>query len=209
MNRMKSSARSLVARAGLLGALVLALSAMPAAAQATGATDVDITLPDIVILHYFSNVDVTITDTALGTFLTGSAGDSSVDEGTATPAAGGFTQDLGMTPAGLTLSGDPSAAVLVLQNAWAVRAISTAGTNTQLSIANTDNLLELSPLGPSILVTGVAVDDGTSNGGTITFAAPGLVNPQVGDVELTLDISNATEAGQYVDGVYTLTATFV
>jgi hypothetical protein len=206
---MKRSARSLVARAGLLGALVLALSAMPAAAQATGATDVDITLPDIVILHYFSNVDVTITDTALGTFLTGSAGDSSVDEGTATPPAGGFTQDLGMTPAGLTLSGDPSAAVLVLQNAWAVRAISTAGTSTQLAIANTDSLLELAPLGPSILVTDVAVDDGASNGATITFAAPGLVSPQMGDVELTLDITNATEAGQYVDGIYTLTASFV
>jgi hypothetical protein len=208
MNRKNLFARSLVTRMGLLGALVLAFTAMPASAQATGATDIDITLPDIVILHYFSEVDVTITDTALGSFLTGTPGDSSIDEGLAAPAAGGFTQDLAMVPSALT--GDPSAAVLVLQNAWAVRAISLAGgTNTQLAISITDNLLELSAGGPSITISSGAVDDGASNGASIQFAAPGLVSPQLGDVELTLDMTNATNAGQYVDGVYTLTATNV
>jgi hypothetical protein len=206
MIRKNRFARSLVARAGILGALVLALTAMPASAQATGATDIDITLPDIVILHYFSNVDVTLTDTALGTFLTGVAGDSSVDEGTAIPAAGGFTQDLAMVPSGLT--GDPAAALLVLQNAWAVRAISLAGgTDTRLNIAVTDNLLELSAGGPSITISSATVNDGTSNAAQIDFASPGLVNPQMGSVELTLDMSAAIEAGQYVDGVFTLTAT--
>lgn len=206
MHRKNRFARGLVTRMGLLGALALAFTAMPASAQATGATDVDITLPDIVILHYFSNVDVTITDTALGSFLTGTPGDSSVDEGTVAPLPGGFTQDLGMGPSALT--GDPSAAVLVLQNAWAVRSISLlGGTNTQLAIAITDNLLELSVGGPSITISSGTVNDGTSNADTITFAAPGLVNPQMGDVELTLDMSNAINAGEYVDGVFTLTAT--
>jgi hypothetical protein len=208
MNRKNRFARSLMTRMGLLGVLALAFTAMPASAQATGATDIDITLPDIVILHYFSNVDVTITDTALGTFLTGNAGDSAFDEGTVAPLAGGFTQDLGMGPSNLT--GDPSAAVLVLQNAWAVRAISLVGeTTTELEITITDDTLELSVGGPSIIITSGTVNDGASNAGTITFTTPGLVNPHMGDVELTLDMSNATNAGEYVDGVFTLEATNV
>ena len=82
--------------------VVLVLAMTPAAhAQASGATDIDITLPDIVILHYFSNVDISITGDELGTFLTGVAGDQTIDEGTSAPAAAGFTQDLGMVPSAL------------------------------------------------------------------------------------------------------------
>ena len=38
----------------ILGVMI-AFSSAPAQAQAVGATDIDITLPDIVILHYFSS----------------------------------------------------------------------------------------------------------------------------------------------------------
>jgi hypothetical protein len=138
MERYRFFART----ATLLTLGLIALATSPAQAQAVGATDVDITIPDIVILHYFSAVDVQITSDALGTYLTGSAGDSSVDEGTAAPAAGGFDQDLNIGPSAV-LTGDPTAAVLVLRNAWAVRAISLAGgANTQLAIANTDPTLD-------------------------------------------------------------------
>jgi hypothetical protein len=186
-------------------ALVLAMT--PAAnAQATGATDVDITLPDIVILHYFSNVDIQITGGALGTFLTGVAGDQSIDEGTSTPAAGGFTQDLGIGPSALS-GGDPSAAVLTLTNAWAVRSISFAGvTDTTLDIALTDDTLTHSG-GGTIVITSATVDAGAGAGDPITFAAPGLANPEVGDVVLTLDLTNADAGGDYLDGVFTLSAT--
>jgi hypothetical protein len=186
---------------------VVAFAAVPVQAAAVGATDIDITIPDIVILHYFSSVDVSVTSSALGTFLTGTAGDSEVDEGTAAPAAGGFDQDLAIGPSALT-GGDPSATVLVLRNAWAVRAISLAGgTNTQLAIANTDDTLDHTTTTAFITITGVAVDDGTNNGVSISFASPGLSNPVVGDVELTLDLTDATNAGIYENGIYTLTAT--
>jgi len=189
----------------LLGVMI-AFSSSPAHAQAVGATDIDITLPDIVILHYFSNVDVEITDTELGNFLVGSPGDSEFDEGTAAPAAGDLSPDLNITPTALT--GDPSAALLTLRNAWAVRAISlAAGTQTRVSIANTDATLDHTATTATITITGVAVDDGATNGASVTFTTPGLVNPQVGGVELTLDLTNADNAGVYADGVYTLTAT--
>jgi hypothetical protein len=203
MERFRFFART----ATLLTLGLIALATSPAQAQAVGATDVDITIPDIVILHYFSSVDVEITSSALGTYLTGSAGDSSVDEGTVSPAAAGFDQDLNIVPSAV-LTGDPAAAVLVLRNAWAVRAISLAGgANTQLDIANTDDTLDHATTAATITVTDVSVDDGTSSGATISFAAPGLVTPVVGDVSLTLDLTNADNAGVYEDGIYTLTAT--
>lgn len=89
-----------------------------------------------------------------------------------------------------------------------MRAISlVGGANTQLTIANTDGTLDHSTTGATMAVTGVAVDDGVSNGALITFPAPGLFSPRRGDVELTLDLTNATNAGEYRDAVYTLTAT--
>jgi len=190
-----------------LGALALMPAAPPTMAQATGATDVSITLPDIVILHYFSTVNVTVTSTALGTFLTGNPGDSSIDEGAANPAAGGFSPDLAMSPS--ALSNNPAAAVLTLQNAWAVRAISLGLplSETQLAITNTGATLNHATSAASMTISGVAVDDGTSNGATITFSTPGLFSPEVGDVELTLNMTNATDAGLYSGGQYTLTAT--
>lgn len=186
--------------------VALSLNSAPVAAQATGATDVDITLPDIVILHYFSNVDLAISSTVMGNFLVGSGGDSSYDEGTSTPGGGGFTFDLNIGPSALT--GDPSSASLVLENAWAVRSLSLAGgTNTQLVISVTDATLDHVSTTASMAITAAIVDDGATSGSTITFAATGLHTPRIGDVELTLDMTNAVNAGEYADGVFTLTAT--
>jgi len=186
--------------------VALSLNSAPVAAQATGVTDVDITLPDIVILHYFSNVDLEITSNAMGNFLVGSGGDSSMNEGTVAPAAGGFSFNLNIGPSALT--GDPSNASLVLENAWAVRSMSlVGGTNTQLVISITDATLDHPTTTATMQITDAAVDDGTTSGSTITFPATGLYDPLVGDVELTLDMSNAVNAGEYADGVFTLTAT--
>ena len=193
-------------RSALVVAVILCAMAIPARAQAVGATDVDITLPDIVILHFFSAVAVTITNADLGTYLTGTAGDSTIDEAPHPALSGGFTHDLLMVPNALT--GDPAAAVLILQNAWAVRAISLAGgTDTQLAITNTGGTLDHATTAATISLTALTVNDGTSNAATISFTTPGLVTPVQGDVELTLDLTAAINAGDYLNGQYTLTAT--
>lgn len=186
-----------------LAVCALALSA-PVQAQAVGATDVDINIPDIVILHYYSEVDVTISQADLGTFL-GTGGDASIDEAPA-PAASGFSSDLAITPSGL--AGSPSAATLTLQNAWGVRAISlAAGTNTELAITITDSTLDHSTTAATMAISSGIVAAGASTGATISFTSPGLVTPLVGDVELVLDMTLSTNAGDYLDGEYTLTAT--
>jgi len=186
--------------------VALSLNSAPVAAQATGATDVDITLPDIVILHYFSNVDLAISSNALGSFLTGGSGPS-VDEGTAT-GSGGFTFDLNINPDGLT--GDPSNVTLVLQNAWAVRSLSLlGGTNTELAVTVTDDTLNHSSTTATMEITAAIVDDGANSGATIEFPATGLYNPRVGAVHLTLDLTDSLQAGEYTNGEFTLTATNV
>jgi len=190
-------------------ALALLLCSAPVHAQAVGATDIDITIPDIVILHYFSSVSVSIDGADLGNFLTGNPGAAQkFDEGTVSVGPGGFTQNLNITPTGLT--GNPAAALLTLENAWAVRAISGgASTQTQLAIVNTGGSLDRPAPSTATITMGVAVNDGDggASAATIQFAVPGLVNPEYGDVELTLDLTGATEAGQYSGGQYTLTAT--
>ena len=197
--------KALTAAAFAATALALVLTASPVQAQAIGNTDVDINIPDIVILHYFSNVDITIGSNEFGTFLTGSPGDSSIDEGTAAPAAGGFTQDLNIVPTALT--GNPAAAVLTLQNAWAVRAVSLGApaSQTQLEITIPDNTLN-HVSGATMTISSATVDDGGGAGAIITFNAPGLFTPELGDVALTLDMTSATDAGDYLDGVFRLTA---
>jgi hypothetical protein len=178
-----------------------------AAAQAS--VDIDINLQGITILHYYSNLDVTIDSTALAQML-GFAG-STVDEGTPSAAitvsAHPFVGDADL-PTDITApSNDPSAVDLRIQNAWAVRSITAAGTNT-VSTAITDNTLShaVQGAGTDIIISNARVSDGVSTGASIQFNSPGLVNPQFGDVLLALDLTTATYTGAYEDGVFTLQA---
>ena len=181
--------------------LIAVFAPAPARAQAVGATAIDITLPSIVILHYFSEVDIEITEAGLITFL--GYGSNEVDEGLEAPAAGGFTQDLTLSPSVPT--GDPAAALLTLQNAWAVRAIGASGQQTQVSIAPTDATLANGAA--TITIDAAEVQSGVVGpGASIQFAPPGLSVPRLGDVLLTLDLSSANLSGQYIDGLYTITA---
>jgi hypothetical protein len=96
---------------------------------------------------------------------------------------------------------------LRIQNAWAVRSITAAGTNT-VSTAITDNTLShaVQGAGTDIIISNARVSDGVSTGASIQFNSPGLVNPQFGDVLLALDLTTATYTGAYEDGVFTLQA---
>lgn len=179
-------------------------------AQAIGSTDIDITLPDIVILHYFGSVSVEITPANMAAFL-GLA--SAVQETVSVTPLEGFDVDLQMSPTAPT--GSLDAAVLTLRNAWAVRSLSLgAGGNsgtTSLDISIGNDTLEHDSLGAGteiILDTAtVNVSGGGAGSDSISFDSPGLFSPQLGDVQLTLDMRNASAAGTYLGGVFTLEAT--
>jgi len=188
--------------------LALALVAvMPraASAQATAGpvnVDIDISLPGIIVLHYFSELDVSIPNTAMTNFL-GFAGPT-VDEGPVGPTdaafvGGNFQVPFNILPTDPT--GDPASAQLLLQDVWAVRAIGSDGADVTMTTSVTDSRLDhTATAGAFIDITGSAPSP-------VTFPPPGLVSPLSGDILLTLDFANATSSGDYVDGVYTITAT--
>lgn len=195
---------------GLIAATSFVSMASEGRAQAVGSTDVDITLPDIVILHYFGSVSVELTAANMATFL--GYGGNAVQETVSVSPLQGFDVDLAMSPS--SPSGSLSAAVLILRNAWAVRSLSLGpggnSATTQLDITIDTDTLEHASLNANTIVLDAAtvnVTGGGSGASSITFDSPGLFSPQLGDVQLTLDMTNAGAAGNYAGGVFTLEAT--
>lgn len=195
-------------------AALLAVAAMPFTlatshdAQAQVNVDVNITLNGIVILDYYSQIDVTIPSAVLGGLFnctgTVTAGQACDQGSTGALVATGNASQLTATPTDVPTpgpGGSPANVPLVLEDVWAVRAIATAGQNVNVGITATG--------GP--LVNGSAsIAIGSPSVSPASFAPPGLVNPTYGDVTLGLNLTNATLAGTYssVSGQdYTLNVT--
>ena len=111
----------------------------------------------------------------------------------------------------LTPAFDLSTVQVTLRNVWAIRSFGGATGNCSLAIAD-GSTLTLTNAGSSIgLVSGsfTVSEDGATFGATRTFADPGLVTAEVGDVRFTADFTSATIAGAYAAGgtQYVLTAT--
>lgn len=194
-NSMKLLALVLVAAAALFGAV------QPAQAQATGTTAVSVNVNGIVILYYYSSVNVTMPANLLGS--------QAVSAGAAAPTAvavaGGAEATLAnptsVTPVSL------SAMNLDILNAWSVRSLNTATGNTQVTISGTQNTLTAAA-GNEITISGRQVRETTGTfGATTTFPSAGtFTTPQTGDVRLVLDMSATTATGSFTGGNYTLTA---
>ena len=183
-------------------ALAIGFFGVGTANAAEGTTTIDITLEPVVILHYFSDIDLTITSEAISQVISGAAG-GAVDEGTFTVAAGGYplSYNAAISP---DTSGDANSATLTIENAWAVRSLSS--NNVTVAIAIGTATLNGGSSG-SITMSNPVVDDGTSSGTSIQFASPGLVVPRDGDVQLDLSFASVTGGGAFTGGQFTITAT--
>ena len=172
-----------------------AFTAQQAAAQVD--VDVNITLNGIVILNYYSQIDVTIPSAVLGGLFS-CAGGGTVTAGVAcnqgsagSVTATGTATQLTAAPTDVPTPGPgttPSAVPLVLEDVWAVRAIANGGQQVNVSVL--PGVQALTNGAASIAITGASV-------APAAFAPPGLVNPTYGDVTLTLNLANATLAGAY------------
>ncbi|HZP65080.1 MAG TPA: hypothetical protein VFB32_02115 [Rudaea sp.] len=176
--------------------------------------DLNVTLSPITILYYFSTVNVTVPSSAMAGMLCGSGTPGAIystsaancdlgASGTLTAAggAGGLSANgsIGTSPGGFNASAVP----LSLQNVWAVRAVGGTSANTTVSISlGTSSTLSLNGTGPQTIVLSAPLVSTTpnvsgNNTTAVTFADPGLVNAQQGNVALTLNLSNATTSGLY------------
>lgn len=200
--------RTIGSRGVLLAAIIAGGLMLPgqAHAQASGSTDVDINLPSILVLHYFSNVDVTISGGVLQTWL-GATSDLGTQAGSGAVSGSTIQTDVDISgAAGYGPTNDPAALLLTLQNAWAVRSLAATGESTQVSITLDDGTLtHVGGATISVSSAGVRQSGGGAFAGSTSFAPPGLRNPKLGDVQLTLDLTSATTAGDYLDGQFTIT----
>lgn len=207
MNARTNGLRALVLGfAVLVGGTMLPGQAL--AQSASGSTDVDINLPEILVLHYFSNVDVTISGTVLQTWL-GATSDVGTEAGSGAVSGSTIQTDVDISnAASYGTTNDASSVPLTLLNAWAVRSLAPSLSSTQVAITLDDGTLSHAG-GDSITVSsaGVRQSGGGAFGANTSFAPPGLVSPKLGDVQLTLDLTSATTSGDYLDGQFTLTVT--
>ncbi|HXD83194.1 MAG TPA: hypothetical protein VN599_02070 [Rudaea sp.] len=200
------------------GALLLVVGALFGSGTASAqnaVVDLNVTLSPITILYYFSTVNVTVPSSAMAGMLCGSGAAGAIyntsaancDLGAsgalnATGGAGGLTANgtIGTSPGGFNAAAVP----LTLQNVWAVRAVGGTSANTTVSIslgASTNLTLNGGAVAQKIVISGPLVSTAPNvsgnNSTAVTFADPGLVNAQQGNVALTLDLSAATVAGLY------------
>ncbi len=192
-------------------AAVLGLAAAPSAMAdtATGNTTFKVILQPTTLLYYYSEVDLTVPQSALLALAGGSPAGLGAQALTANGTSSTLSASL-TSPAG-AVAGGISNAALTLNNFWAVRSITTPGSgNTIVSVAFTGSgsttttaTLKGAASGSTATIglTGLA----TSNG---TFAGTGLGGtPQTGNVTMNLNLSNASTADTYQGAAIVITAT--
>ncbi len=205
-NTLRASALA----ASLAMALGMALAPTPAAADtATGSTTFKVILQPTTLLYYYSEVDLTIPQSALLAL----AGGNPAALGTQALSASGTATTLSATltsPAG-AVAGGISSAALTLSNFWAVRSITTPGSgNTTVSVAFSGSGSTATAATLKGATTGSTATIGlsglaTSNG---TFAGTGLGGtPQTGSVSMNMNLSNASTADTYQGAAIVITAT--
>jgi hypothetical protein len=193
-----------------LGAALLGVCGIPSAAQAvpsvesqSGKTNVTVTMPEYLVLHYYSDVALNFSATSSSVAQSGGS--------TLTPT---WSTSLGDTTHNLAASATevgPSSVNITLKNAWAIAGLSRSGTAT-VSITGTDFSATREGSKSKIDVSGYALAtasgvSGAASGSSITALLRGVAGqtPTVGDVKMRLGFSNTTEAGAH-SGSFTITA---
>ena len=169
---------------------------------ASGQTDVTFNLPNIVILHYISDVTFDVPASAFGS--------TSIDEGSGGTLNTFTSPDTieGDANVQITIGTAPNAYKGVINNAWAVRALTGAG-GVDVSITiDTADATDAGGSGSKVTISNPEVSDGTSTAQQINFSSPGLSasNAVYGKVLFDIDFSNVTVSGSHTGAQYTVTA---
>lgn len=168
--------------------LALVIAPMSNARAASVDVDVDITLPNFLVLYCYDNISVSFTAAQLEAAL-GVTSNSATVSGTPTitSAAGTITATLDIATDAPSLT---TSANLVLKNVCGVRALSSTG-NVSISIPSKADTLTASG-GTGTISVGTVAPSTTSLALT---GGLGTVNPF--DVTMPLDLSGAIEAASY------------
>jgi hypothetical protein len=201
-----------LARVGVVAILALTLVVAPVskeaqAQSASGATAFTIAFPSVVVLHYWSTLNMTLSTADLTDFL---IGNTTGEDDRGTKGSVTISNNAGTLEANAditTTASDVTGITLHIQNAWAVRAVGTAALpNVTMSFTASSASLT-GPGANSIAASNyyVGTGGGVPSAATVSFAAPGLVNPEIGDIAFDMDLTGAGQSGSY-SGSWTLQA---
>ncbi len=195
MNRPNLFAPTSLIAAGVV-LLASALGADSANAQVSATVDVDVNLPEILVVRYVNQVTFNPAITDLGTSLTSTGLADTVtvtgatSDGFAVTAAEG-TPTTGLSPNG-QYTGTVANALAVWTNAAQFEVTSLATSATLTGPSGTGEIDLSAPDFTGITETG---ERGQNLFFPLTFA-----NAAVGDLTFTLDLSDAVESGLYSSG---------
>jgi hypothetical protein len=192
-------------RSIVLGAALTGIGAMPSSARAavsqSGVTAVTVTMPEYLVLHYYSDVSLNFSAASASK----GASSSPLSATWTTLGDRDETLDASATEVG------PSSVSITLKNAWAVAGLSNSGTAT-VSITGTNFTSTRSGSTSQIGVSDYALANtngvsGAVSGSTITTQLRGVSGQTrtAGDVEIKLDFLKTTESGAHA-GIFAITA---
>ncbi|MCW8797279.1 MAG: hypothetical protein OQK67_09480 [Chlorobium sp.] len=202
-----STIKSLLAGAILFAAVVLPITATeaPAAtrASASGQAKVSTTLPEFIILHYYSDLELNF-ETPSSEAL--DEGDNSMNVAWSGIVNGNDElKPNDLKDAKLEL--DKDLVTVALPNVWAVRGFSPNGkASISIEIPNNGKTLKK---GPSIIaMSNSKVTQGKTSGKSINVALNGIAKSRAttGGVTLDLDFMKTTRSGKHTGGLYKITA---
>jgi hypothetical protein len=201
------------ARVAIVAILAMTLVVAPVskeaqAQSASGATAFTIAFPSVVVLHYWSTLNMTLSTADLTDFLIGNTtgDDNEGTKGSVTISESSGNLEANADITSTTVNGI-TAVTLHIQNAWAVRAVGTAA-KPNVTMSFTASSASLSGPGSNSIAASnyfVGTGGGVPSAATVTFPAPGLATPEVGDVAFDMNLTGATESGSYA-GSWTLQA---
>lgn len=192
-----------IALTGFALSLSLVAVAAPAPASISGSTDFRVTLPEVLVLYHWDDAHLILQDVVTTT----AANDSDARE-ISDNSTRNLTDDLGKSAYAIT--GDVNTTIpstflnsastnVTLKNAWAVRSISTNNVTLGLLVQQ-PTLKNVNRAASVIEVGGAKLNStgaGVSGSGTSTMKIPSGWQGVQGDINFTLDLTNANSSGEY------------
>ncbi len=174
-------------------------------ASTRGTADLSANIPEFIVLHYYSTIAM---DFATPTAESLDEGKLELDADWKGNTAGNELNTKSLMGADLEL--DNTKTTVILKNVWAVRGFSQNG-NAKISIDIPSGQDKMTKGNSEIVVSNVKVSDNNSKSAEITTSLKGIAKAKatIGSVEMDLDFTNTTIAGDHTGAKYTLTASTI
>jgi len=186
--------------------LTIAMATPATAATTSGTTNVTVTVPEFIILHFYSSVTLNFATPDSEALNEGSNSVDAAWDGTT--SGGTDLAEANLMNAALELDG--SKTTVKLSNVWAVRGFSRNG-NAKVEVSVPAGKAVMSNEGSEISISNVKVGDNTGTGSSITTKLNGITrnNATFGNIEMDLDFSRTSSSGLHTGAQYTITATTI